>query len=131
MFFAGDSFTPSGIDDYCLQNRNILKPGQGFFRCLEIVEKLPTGCWLINQHVEPAFRFSAEQIATMRAALQERIGLLKQLLPYDDPNFGLDETWAVLHPYAVSVRAGETAHIQVRILNHSPAERVFRVNPPW
>lgn len=128
FFFAGDSFTPSGVDDYCLQNRNILKPGQGYFRCLDLVEQLPPGCWLINQHVEPAFRFTAAQVETMRRTLHERIGLLKDLLPHDDPNFGLDETWAVVHPYALRARAGETVHCQVRILNHSPVERIFRTS---
>ena len=28
--FIGDSFTPSGIDDYCLQNRNLLRADAGF-----------------------------------------------------------------------------------------------------
>jgi len=26
--FAGDSFTPSGIDDYCLQNRDFVGEGE-------------------------------------------------------------------------------------------------------
>ena len=49
-FFAGDSFTPSGIDDYCLQDRNFLHEGQGFFRCLDRLEILPAGCLILNQH---------------------------------------------------------------------------------
>jgi glyoxylase-like metal-dependent hydrolase (beta-lactamase superfamily II) len=125
-FFAGDSFTPSGIDDYCLQNRNFLHEGQGFFRCLDQLERLPVGCFIINEHVKPAFRFSPEQVRQMRETLRQRIPLLTDLLPYDDPNYGLDESWAVLHPYWITLRPGESAHLALRITNHSPRERTFR-----
>ena len=126
MFFAGDSFTPGGIDDYCLQNRNILHEGQGFFRCLDQLERLPQGCLVLNQHVEPAFRFSSAQIGQMRATLRQRIPLLAEVLPFDEPNYGLDESWAVLHPYWRTVRPGETAELALRITNHSPREQAFR-----
>jgi glyoxylase-like metal-dependent hydrolase (beta-lactamase superfamily II) len=125
-FFAGDSFTPSGIDDYCLQNRNFLHEGQGFFRCLDQLEMLPRGCLLINQHVEPAFGFSPAQVAQMRDTLRQRIPLLSELLPFEDPNFGLDESWAVLHPYWTPVRPGGSAQLALRITNHSPRSRTFR-----
>jgi hypothetical protein len=123
---VGDSFTPSGIDDYCLQNRNFLHEGQGFFRCLDQLEKLPAGCLLLNQHVDPAFRFSRAQISLMRETLQKRIPLLQDLLPFDDPNYGLDEGWAALHPYWPTVRAGDSASLKLRIRNHSPRAQEFR-----
>ena len=127
-FFAGDSFTPSGIDDYCLQNRNFLHEGQGFFRCLDQLERLPTGCLILNQHVEPAFRFSHAQVAQMRQTLRRRIPLLTDLFPFDDPNYGLDESWATLHPYWKTVRAGESVPWTLRVTNHSPRERTFRAD---
>ena len=34
--FVGDSFTPSGMDDYCMQNRDYLRAGTGFDYCLNI-----------------------------------------------------------------------------------------------
>jgi len=125
-FFAGDSFTPSGIDDYCLQNRDFLREGQGFFRCLAQLEKLPPGCLILNQHVEPAFRFSLEQVSQMRETLRRRIPLLTELLPFDDPNYGLDESWAVLYPYWMTARPGESVQLALRITNHSPRERTFQ-----
>jgi glyoxylase-like metal-dependent hydrolase (beta-lactamase superfamily II) len=125
-FFVGDSFTPSGIDDYCLQNRNFLHEDQGFFRCLDQVEKLPKGCFLLNQHVEPAFRFSPAQVSQMRQTLQRRLPLLSDLFPFDDPNYGVDESWAALHPYWLTLRAGESASLALRITNHSPDKRTFR-----
>jgi glyoxylase-like metal-dependent hydrolase (beta-lactamase superfamily II) len=124
--FAGDSFTPSGIDDYCLQNRNVLREGEGFFRCLDQLEQLPAGCLILNQHVEPAFRFSPAQVARMRDTLRRRLPLLAEVLPFDDPNFGLDEGWATLHPYGLTARAGEKAALELRVTNHSPRERTFR-----
>jgi glyoxylase-like metal-dependent hydrolase (beta-lactamase superfamily II) len=125
-FCAGDSFTPSGIDDYCLQNRNFLREGAGYLRCLAQLEQLPAGCLLLNQHVEPAFRFSPAQLARMRATLRERSLLLAELLPFDDPNYGLDEGWAALHPYWVKVRPGESAPLTLRLTNHSHHENTFR-----
>jgi glyoxylase-like metal-dependent hydrolase (beta-lactamase superfamily II) len=127
-FFAGDSFTPSGIDDYCLQNRNFLHEGQGFFRCLDQVEKLPPGTFVINQHVDPAFRFSPAQVQQMRDTLRKRMTLLVELLPFDDANYGLDESWAALHPYWKSGRPGESIQLSFRIMNHSPRERTFRAS---
>ena len=41
LFFTGDSFTPSGIDDYCLQNRNFVDEGQGYLYCLAVLQHLP------------------------------------------------------------------------------------------
>jgi glyoxylase-like metal-dependent hydrolase (beta-lactamase superfamily II) len=125
-FFAGDSFTPSGIDDYCLQNRNFLTEGRGFFYCLDLVAKLPPGCLILNQHVDPAFRFSPGQIDRMRDTLRRRIPLLAELFPFDNPNFGLDEGWAVMHPYWVKARKGESAKLALRVTNHSPGTRTYR-----
>ncbi|MCL5743392.1 MAG: hypothetical protein M1541_05615, partial [Acidobacteria bacterium] len=124
-FFVGDSFTPSGIDDYCLQNRNFLRAGAGFLRCLDQLEKLPAGCLILNQHVEPAFRFSPAQVSRMRATLRQRMPLLRDLLSFDDPNYGLDESWAVLHPYWMTIRPGESTTLALRITNHSQGERTF------
>jgi len=41
IFFIGDSFTPSGIDDYCLLNRNFLHESMGYFYCLNLLRKIP------------------------------------------------------------------------------------------
>ncbi len=125
--FAGDSFTPSGIDDYCLQNRNILREGEGFLRCLDRLERLPPGCLILNQHVEPAFRFTSAQVNRMRETLRQRIRLLAELFPFDDPNYGLDEGWLGLHPYWSTPRPGESVEMELRITNHSPRERTFKM----
>jgi len=125
VFFAGDSFTPSGIDDYCLQNRNFLYEGCGYLRWLEQLRTLPQDSVVINQHVGPAFRFNPSQLSMMRATLHERATLLKELLPFDDPNFGLDASWAAIHPYWSTLHSGQSAKIKVWITNHSPLPQVF------
>jgi glyoxylase-like metal-dependent hydrolase (beta-lactamase superfamily II) len=122
MFFVGDSFTPAGIDDYCAQNRVWLGPGVGFDRCLQLIEKVqPTH--LFNCHVDQAWDFTAEQCRFMRANLAEREKLYKELLPWDHPNYGMDESWMRCHPYEQKVKAGETASLRVVVTNHSSASR--------
>ena len=61
--------------------------------------------------------------------LKQRIDLLQSLLPWDDPNFGLDEGWARFYPYARTARPGETIKFSLRIMNHSPVEQIFEVKP--
>src|SRR5690606_23384117 len=55
FFFAGDSFSPTGLDDYCIQNRHFLHPNLGHYRCLRIIRETASQHWLVNQHIEPAF----------------------------------------------------------------------------
>lgn len=128
-FFIGDSFAPSGIDDYCLQNRDFVADGEGFLFCLGLVKRVAPNAMLINQHVEPAFRFSASQFERMERTIHERIELLRALLPWDDPNFGLDEGWARFYPYALKVRPGTSGRVELRIWNHSEKAQTFRVKP--
>ncbi|HEX8985551.1 MAG TPA: MBL fold metallo-hydrolase [Bryobacteraceae bacterium] len=135
LFFVGDSFTPSGIDDYCLQNRNFAREGEGFLYCLGVLARQKKEVWLVNQHVEPTFRFSPEQFARMRSELLKRIGILNELAPWPDPNYAIDESWAAVRPYRSEVRKGETVPVRIHILNHSPRAETYRVHwnlpPGW
>jgi glyoxylase-like metal-dependent hydrolase (beta-lactamase superfamily II) len=128
LFFAGDSFTPSGIDDYCLQNRDFLHEGQGFLYCLNVLERLRPDAWIVNQHVEPRFRFSKAQFARMRTELKKRSAILAELAPWPDPNYAVDESWAAVHPYGSTVKDGGEIELEVRILNHAPSNQTYRVN---
>lgn len=127
LFFAGDSFTPSGIDDYCLQNRNFAGAGQGYQYCLDLLEKLGPDYWLINQHVAPIFRFDGERIAKLRSELAKRGRILAGLTPLPGANYAVDEGWARLYPYAARARAGETVVLELRLHNHSAAPQQFRI----
>ena len=128
LFFSGDSFTPAGIDDYCAGNRNLLGHDIGFDRCLALIEQLqPTH--IFNCHVELAFDFTKEEIAQMRGNLAERERLYGALLPWDHPNYGLDEHWVRCLPYEQVVVAGQTAQIRVAFSNHSATPQRVRCRP--
>jgi len=127
IFFLGDSFTPSGMDDYCLLNRNFLPPEKGYLDCLRRMGGLTGDYLLINQHVAPAFRFSAEQLAFMVSTFTKRRELLAALFPWDDPNNGLDEQWARFYPYTAEAAAGGSVELEVILRNHSATAREFRV----
>jgi hypothetical protein len=128
IFFIGDSFTPSGIDDYCLLNRNLLHKHTGYLYCLNMLKKIPPGTLLINQHVVEPFSFSDRQIDHMVATLTERKALLTELFPWDDANYGIDERWICFYPYGQKTKAGQTIEISLKALNHSNASRMFSVS---
>ena len=124
VFFIGDSFTPSGIDDYCLLNRNLFHEGMGYFYCLDILKNLPEQILLCNQHVEPLFAFSDRQLEYMTNSLIERRAILTGLFPWDDINYGLDEQWARLYPYGQKASPGQTIDLSVKIFNHSGKSKI-------
>jgi glyoxylase-like metal-dependent hydrolase (beta-lactamase superfamily II) len=127
IFFAGDSFTPSGMDDYCLLNRDFLRPGEGYYRCLDLLSKTKPGTWVINQHVAPMFRFSADQLGTMRRELSVRTEALAALAPWPDPNYAVDESWARIYPYGSTPKSGDRLTLELKILNHSPRTEAYNV----
>lgn len=128
IFFAGDSFTMSGIDDYCVGNRNWLGDNVGFDRCLRLINELnPTD--IINCHVDLSFDFTPEEIQFMRDNLKEREELFGELLPWDSPNYGLDEHWIGIYPYEQDVVPGNPVKLEVRVTNHSSTERIAKSFP--
>ncbi len=129
--FVGDSFTPSGMDDYCMQNRDLLRPGAGYDLCLTRIQSLPSNTWLMNQHVAPMFRYTPAQIERMRDELAKRTGILRTLAPFPDPNYAVDEDWARLYPYASQAKAGESIELEFRITNHAPVRTSYRVDWHW
>ncbi|MDT8299941.1 MAG: MBL fold metallo-hydrolase [Sedimentisphaerales bacterium] len=128
IFFIGDSFTPSGIDDYCLLNRNLLHEQMGYFYCLNLLKKIPAGTLLINQHVVEPFSFSNRQIDQMLATLFKRKALLAELFPWDEPNYGIDERWVRFYPYGQKAKPDKTIQISSKVFNHSDTSRMFTVS---
>jgi glyoxylase-like metal-dependent hydrolase (beta-lactamase superfamily II) len=112
---------------YCLQNRDFARAGEGFLYCLEVLGRLPSSAWLINQHVEPMFRFSVAQQDRMRTELMKRITILREMAPWPDLNYAIDESWAAVHPYGSTVRPGERVTLEIRIFNHAPHQETYRV----
>ncbi len=129
IFFIGDSFAPSGLDDYCLQNRNLLHENSGYLYCLKKLGQLPEGCWLMNEHIAPLFRFSDKERAHLEKRYRERIALQRDLYPWDDPNYGVDEQWAVFYPRVATAGTDRLATVELRVTNHSPKSRTFQLTP--
>ncbi|MCX6049498.1 MAG: MBL fold metallo-hydrolase [Chloroflexi bacterium] len=128
LFFAGDSFTMAGIDDYCMGNRNLLGAGVGYDHCLALMAELqPTH--IFNCHVESAFAFTGDEIAFMRTNLAEREKLYTDLVPWDHANYGLDEHWVRCYPYEQDVVAGQTVHLRVEFTNHSTLTKIASCRP--
>jgi glyoxylase-like metal-dependent hydrolase (beta-lactamase superfamily II) len=128
VFFIGDSFTPTGIDDYCVLNRNLVEPEKGYEYCLDYIKRAKPD-WLVNEHVNPAFHYSDAQIDTMLANVQKRRTQLAALFPWDDANFGVDEQWVRFYPYRSEAKPGDRVELKVMLLNHSPKTREFVVKP--
>jgi hypothetical protein len=124
--FTGDSFTPSGMDDYCMQNRDILRTGEGYEICLRRIASLPEKTWLLNQHVEPMFRYTGAQVKRMQSELEKRSAALAQLSSWPDINYMVDESWARVFPYGSEARAGDTIDLELRVTNHAPSRMVYK-----
>ncbi len=126
LFFAGDSFTPGGMDDYCANNRNLLGHGAGYDRCVALLQELqPTH--IFNCHVGRAFTFTDAQSAQMRANLAERERTFGELCAWEHPNYALDAHWIRCDPYEQSARPGDVVTVRACVTNHTDAPRAVRV----
>lgn len=128
-FFIGDSFSPSGLDDYCLLNRHLLHPTLGHFRCLDKIAEMEGDYWLVNQHIDEVFRYDDEQLTTMREVLREKKRVIAEMVAWEDPNFGVDEQWSRLYPYGQQVSAGKDFDLYAVVFNHLPEAETFRIRP--
>jgi glyoxylase-like metal-dependent hydrolase (beta-lactamase superfamily II) len=129
IFFIGDSFSPSGIDDYCVQNRNLVHEDTGYGLCFSKLRAIKEDYWIVNEHIPHLFRFSDRELTYLETRYGERAGILRELFPWDDPNYGIDEQWAVFYPYGAKIARGQERSFEIRLENHSPVEREFKVKP--
>jgi hypothetical protein len=88
---------------------------------------MPSGTLLANQHVEPPFSFSTQQLEFMKKKLLERNDLFRDLFPWDDINYGIDEQWAETYPYVQNTSSGGFVYISVNLTNHTDEPRQFYV----
>lgn len=128
VFFIGDSFSPSGIDDYCLMNRNLMREDTGYLKCFEIVASLPKGTWLVNQHIPHLFRFNEKETEFLLSRYRERITMIADFVAWDDVNYAIDEQWAWFHPYGVEVKRGGEVELSMRLWNHSEKNRRYGIH---
>ena len=131
VLFAGDSGSPSGLDDYCAQNRNFLGAGRGSRKTLELIRKFRPD-YIINEHQRLPFRFGDAELDYMESVLTERETMYAALFPWPSPDYGLDEHWLRPYPYEQTARAGCDVNIELQATNHSmaPLELSARPIPP-
>lgn len=129
IFFIGDAFAPSGIDDYCLLNRNLVHKDGGFRLCFQKLRQVGEPFWLVNEHIPYVFEFSDAELDYLERRYDQRTEILKELFPWDAPNYGIDEQWAVFYPYGAKTTSGQPLELDVRITNHSPVRRSFHIAP--
>jgi glyoxylase-like metal-dependent hydrolase (beta-lactamase superfamily II) len=119
VFFVGDAFSPSGMDDYCVLNRNLMHKDDGFLYCFEQIRALGENYWLINEHIPHVFRFSEKELETLETQFLKRIDTVRSLTVW--------EQWAVLYPYGLQVKPRGTHEFNVVITNHSSKRRDYDV----
>lgn len=129
VFFVGDSFAPTGFDDYCVQNRNLLHDDQGYLLCLSKFRSINRPFWIVNEHINHVFAFNQAELDYLERQYRLRIEMLRELFPWDDPNYGVDEHWATFYPHSASAAANGVVELEVRIMNHSAITRTFTVQP--
>ena len=110
ILFCGDSFCPTGFDDYCPQNRNFTDRKRGYHKCLDIIENIKPDC-IINQHQSEAFVYTEKEIAFLRGNLEERYNLLSDLTIWESPDYSLDPYWVRMYPYVSYISGDETDNI--------------------
>lgn len=127
IFFIGDAFTPSGMDDYCTLNRNLVREDNGYLYCFKKLRELKGEVWLMNEHVTFIFKYTPAQLDYLESRYRERIRMLGELFPWDDPNYGIDEQWAWFYPYGTGADRGKTLSYEFQIWNHSARERDYAI----
>ena len=127
IFFIGDSFTPTGIDDYCAWNRNLLKDGKGYLYCIEKIRSLDPLPLLVNAHVTSPFELDTKRLDYIERALRERMVLLADLLAVPEINFGLDHAWCRFDPFVAECTPEQSIVLRMVITNHFDEQSEFRI----
>jgi glyoxylase-like metal-dependent hydrolase (beta-lactamase superfamily II) len=118
VFFTGDAFdSPRHGQNYNSRNYIPLEPDGGIERCVSVLREarpdyLATGHWGVWEVNDADFDEMEQRVWELRSRLAN-------LMPWDDPNFGMDENWVSVYPYLREIEPGKIARLQVRIRNHS------------
>lgn len=129
VLLCGDGFAPTGFDDYCPYNRNLLGNGRGYRLCLDILKEYNIH-QLVNEHQTEPFYYDDEYISFLEKNLDERDGDLKSLLP-SDIDFGLDSEWIRVWPADQTVIEGSYVRFAVQITGHGKHSVRAALRLPW
>lgn len=116
ILLSGDSFAPTGLDDYCADNRNLPGQGRGYRLCVEQLERHGVQ-WLVNQHQSEMFACDAQWLDALRSGMDRRDRCLAALLP-GDAGLSLDSQWLRAYPMEQTVTAGSLLRLCVQVTAH-------------
>lgn len=129
ILLCGDSFAPTGLDDYCAENRNLPGKGRGYDLCVKRLGQYGVR-QLVNQHQTDPFIYDENYLLHLCSTITEREACLAQLLP-SDIGFGVDPQWLRAWPMEQTVTVGAPMRISAQITAHG--DHTIRIIPhvPW
>lgn len=129
VLLCGDSFAPTGLDDYCAENRNLTGKDRGYDLCVKLLRKYGVQ-QLVNEHQSDPFIYDEAYLTHLETTMAERETCLTQLLP-GDIGFGVDPQWLRAWPMEQTVTEGAPMRISAQVTSHG--DHVIRIAPniPW
>lgn len=129
VFLCGDSFAPTGLDDYCAENRNLPGKDRGYDLCVKLLRKYGIR-QLVNQHQTDPFIYDEAYLAHLERTMEKREACLAQLLPCDI-GFGVDPQWLRPWPMEQTVTENAPMRISVQVTAHGSHTITLCPNVPW
>lgn len=129
IFFCGDSFTPSGFDNYCVYNRNFLGEDEGYSLCLDFLKHEQPDI-IVNQHLEEGFTFRKKDFDCLSESLADFKKALGNLLsgPIND---GTDPYAVRTYPFICRPDDNGIVNVHVEITNHLDTDAIFTIQPEY
>lgn len=129
VLLCGDSFAPTGLDDYCAENRNLPGKDRGYGRCIKLLRKYGVQK-LVNEHQSDPFLYDEAYLSHLERTLVKRETCLGQLLP-DDIGFGVDPQWLRAWPMEQTVTENAPLRLSVQVTSHG--DHTIKILPcvPW
>ncbi|MCE5188574.1 MAG: MBL fold metallo-hydrolase [Eubacteriales bacterium] len=129
VFFCGDSFTPSGFDNYCVYNRNFLGEEEGYSLCLDLLKPEQPNM-IINQHLEEGFTLNKSDYDCLDESFKNFKEALGNLLS-EPINDGVDPYAARTYPFLCRPNDDGILRINVEITNHLGTDALFTIVPEY
>lgn len=129
VLLCGDSFAPTGLDDYCAENRNLPGPARGYGLCLKLLRRY--GVWqLVNEHQTEPFVYDDAYVSRLEDTIAKREACLAEVLS-GDIGFGVDPQWLRAWPMEQTVTAGAPMRVSLQVTSHGDHTLRFRLVTPW
>ena len=129
VLLCGDSFAPTGLDDYCAENRNLTGKDRGYDLCVKLLRKYGVQ-QLVNEHQSDPFIYDEAYLTHLETTMAEREVCLTQLLP-GDIGFGVDPQWLRAWPMEQTVTEGAPMRISAQVTSHGDHTIRIAPNIPW